>query len=129
MSDIFQDVVLRWRGETYPVPAEDCMKLAYKVETALRQDSGGNFFELMLNPPVTGLAIAFAITLRHAKVSVTDAEVFREINPFHGGNREALDDAMSMLSQLLGSLSPPEEVAGDVAAAGERAEKDGSGKK
>jgi len=74
-ADIFEDVTLTWDGVDYVIPANKCLRLAYKVEMALRQDSGLNAFELLHNPPMTSLAFAYGAALRFAGVVVTDEAV------------------------------------------------------
>lgn len=117
-TDIFAPIVLPWKGAEYSVSAEAQMRLAYVVEMALIGDSGRTFFEVITNPPMTSLAMAYGAGLRHAGVKVSDLEVLAEVRKVTKGDGTALDAALALIDQVLTATSPDGEIAGAAGGAG-----------
>ncbi len=106
-QNIFEPVTITWQGEDYVIPAEKGMRLAYTVEMALRQDSNLSVFELMQNPPLTTLAMAYGAALRFAGVPVSDEEVMQVLSQSILGDT---DDAVIMrgfVTAVFSMLLPP----------------------
>ena len=111
MSDsIFRDITLEWEGETFTVPADKGLRLAEKVELALRSDSGLSVFELVLNPPITTLSRAYGAALRFAGCRVTDEAVYHAVTKVITGSEDEALAARAMIDQVLGVLLPPDDI-------------------
>lgn len=119
MADIFEPVTLTWEGQDYTVLATRCMRLAYVVEMALRQDSRLSIFELLENPPLTALAMAYAAALRFAgAVQVRDEQVYLVLARGVTGPAEEAARIRDTLDGVLGMLLPPEVLRGPSPAGG-----------
>lgn len=113
MSNIFEEVTLKWRGAEYKVPPERCMRLAYIVEMGLRQDSNISVFELVSNPPVTALAMAYAAALRHAGAAVTDEDVYLDLVKSVTSDGDVALEIRDLISTIISMVLPPKAIRGE----------------
>lgn len=110
MSDIFKSIEITWNGGIHTIEPDRCMRLAYLVEMALKQDSGKTFFDLITNPPLTGLAYAYAAALRYAGVAVSDAEVFGEVRNVLRGDGAAFNAAVNLIDDVMNLVAPQDDL-------------------
>jgi len=111
MKDIFEAVTLTWDGQDYTVPPERCMRLAYKVEVALVQDSRRSVFEILESPLMTTLAMAYGAALRFAGAVVTDEEVYLVVARGMTGEVDAIEMMHATLDGVIAMLLPPAALA------------------
>lgn len=123
MSDIFEPVVLTWKGQDYTIAAERCMRLIHTVEMALKQESKLQIFELAINPPVTCLAYSYAAALRFAGAEVRDEEVLQAIGAMFHDDPTVFHAAQGLLARCIAMILPPEPVAQGDPGAVEQAKK------
>lgn len=106
---IFQDVTLAWKGAEYVVKASDVMRLIAKVENEvsigeLTREQG---------PPLSKLAMGYAVALNHAGAPATHEEVYESLFQQSQSGGNAIVDAVSGLLMMMmpPSTYQPQETA------------------
>ncbi len=96
---LFETITLTWGGEEYEVEPENVMKLIAVVEEHV------SFQKLYSGePPLSGIACAYAAALRYAGASVKDEEVYASL---FGDEGIGIQNAITSLSMM---LIPPTEI-------------------
>ena len=101
---IFRDVELIWQGKTYPVKAENVMRLIAKVEDVC------SLVDLHGVPKLAKVSAGYAEALRFAGCEVTDEEVYAAI--FSSGN-EMSKVLGELVTGLLMMMVPPPDLMDD----------------
>ena len=111
----FDDIVLEWGGESYPVPASRQMELIYRVEVGLLDGRPGQAYQVLTQPggtPLALLARVYASALIYAGAKVEPIEVYREITGrVAQGDGALMSMASEALLRILGVIAPDEEEA------------------
>lgn len=94
---LFESVTLTWKNEEYEVDPENVMKLIAIVEEHI------SFKKLYSgDPPMSGIAAAYAAALRFAGAKVTQEEVYVSL---FGSEGIGIQQAITSLSMML--IPPP----------------------
>jgi hypothetical protein len=105
---IFEDIAVEYNGEKRTIQSNQVMRLIARVEDVISIKRLVKGIEDG-DPPMGKVAIAYAMMLRYAGISVTDEEIYCELFGNSGAASMALDSAMGLLSLMV----PPEKLVKD----------------
>lgn len=107
----FEPVTLKWKGESYTVPAEGQLMLIAQIEDALTGGKGGHALRVLTQqggPSFVRLSQAFGAALRHAGAEVTDEEIYLSmVKDVAAGDIEAAAEIQAAVMGLLTIVAPP----------------------
>jgi len=98
---IFEEVSLKWKGETYKIEPTKVMGAIAQVEEIITLKELGEYAQKG-DAPMAKLAMAFAAVLRYAGAKVRDEEVYAGM--FGGDGQQS---AIGSIATLLQMMIPP----------------------
>lgn len=107
----FQDVVLVWRGTSYPVPANKLLGLVVAVEDALCDGLQRDAIIVLLGMtarPQARLAAAYAAALRYAGKQITGEQVYYQMCEEHAAENDEFSLAIQgYIADIITLINPP----------------------
>ena len=94
---IFEDVVLKWKGEEFTVKAGEMMRMIAKVEAeiTIRELTKAE------GPPLSKLAMGYAVALTHAGAKATHEQVYESLFMASQDEGNVIVDAVSILLMMM----------------------------
>lgn len=111
----FDDMILKWGGKEYAVPANRQMELILRVESNLMRGQRGEQAASVLaragGAPTGLLVAAYADALRYAGAEVADIEVFKEVTSnIRSGGGELLTEITIACCEILGLIGTDDDM-------------------
>lgn len=100
----FEEVKVSWKGQEAAIPANGVLRAIAKVESVITVGELGALSISGAPKPLSRIAMAYGLLLRHAGIKVDDDDIYNEM--FASGGATALQ-ASALINTLISLMVPP----------------------